>query len=404
MTTTTETVHDVTPKRRVLSFSRRKPRADGEPERRVLSFARKSVAAKEHGEAGKEHDEAGNGPKRVLSFGRRPSWGRLPKPTRQPSPSSLAALSTSQIRDVSIYKKNRDVSIGMSLKDWADGRDQSALVARIARDGVAAKSKQLVPGDSIVAVNGVPVVDYRHASEMLRAAEGVLQLVICTAGPLPDGWAAHVDKSGEAYYTHDALRLKSYAHPAAVVADMRREVMIAKAAAGAPMGLSLAQPEGAAEGVLVSHVTHDGLAARWLKAGDTLLAINDVAVSHYQDASRMLRAAEGEVRLLICTATELPDGWAAHVDKSGETYYTHDRLRLKTYSHPAAIDVDVPTSPRKSPRSASRNADPVARWHTAYHTVSLLNRLNGETERDDVQQASLASPHQAHGMLQYERV
>jgi len=322
---------------------------------------------------------------------------------KQPSPTSLAVFSTPQLREVSIYKKSHDVATGMSLHARADSLGKgSALVARVTRDSIAAKSTQLFAGDSIVAINGVAVMDYKHASELLRSAEGVVQLVITTAAALPDGWTSHVDKSGETYYAHAELRLKTFSHPAAVVADARREVTIHKTAADTALGLSLAEPDGDVEGVLISHVTRDGIAARWLKAGDTVLAVNDVDVTHYQDASRLLRAAVGDVRLRICTAAvALPEGWASHIDKNGETCYTHEQHRLMTFSHPAAVSVEsaCPSSPRKSPR----NADPVARWHRTYHTVSLLNSLNGDTERENMTQASL-SPSRARGMLQHERV
>lgn len=182
---------------RVLSFGRRPRQQSEKPERRM----------------------SGTAAVRSISFGR----ARNGVTTRTTSFGRARRMSYAgpSIREVTVYKNAGDV-LGMTLaKPGLDGfavEGQGVLVSRIAKGGAVAKSKRISAGDTICAVNGVSCLDYRHCAEQLRSAEGLIQLVVATAGGLPDGWEQRMDRKGVTYYRNAALRCTSYDHPSSIPA------------------------------------------------------------------------------------------------------------------------------------------------------------------------------------------
>lgn len=169
-----------------------------------------------------------------------------------------------------------------------------------------------------------------------------------------------------------------------------RELSLFKAG-DEPIGLSLVKPviEGLTpngEGVaMVSAVAAGSAAARSkkIKAGDLLCAVNGVRVRDFKHASDMIREAKGVIQCVIISPNGLPDGWEAHTDKKGVQFFRNAALNVKSYHHPAALTIVGPEqSPKKQRSSGDPTVSAVSRWHTAFHTVSLINSLAGETERE----------------------
>eukprot|EP00966_Prymnesium_polylepis_P004065 92945-Prymnesium_polylepis.1 len=149
---------------------------------------------------------------------------RLPEPAFQ-----CAAVRGKVVREVTLSRTRREDPLGMTLvKPMLEGDAADAatppLVASVAPGGLAAQAKGLQPGDLITAVNGVKVVDYKHAAEVLRNAEGTIQLVIETSGGVPDGWEVRTDKSGQTYYKLLGTNVKTYDHPAALEVSGRHSL------------------------------------------------------------------------------------------------------------------------------------------------------------------------------------
>lgn len=195
-----------------------------------------------------------------------------------------------------------------------------------------------------------------------------------------------------------------------------REVSLYKAG-DQPIGLSLVKPaiEGLSpngEGVaMVSAVAADSAAARSkrVKAGDLLCAVNGVRVRDFKHASELMRQAKGVIQCVIISPNGLPDGWEAHTDKKGIPIFKNAALNLTSYHHPAALTiVDREQSPKRQRSSGELPVSAVSRWHTAFHTVSLINSLAGETEREVRDQTGFTAGGEAGGVrvaaLQRERV
>lgn len=296
---------------------------------------------------------------------------------KQLSPTSLASVCAGgpRVCEVSFFKKSEDV-LGVHLAPKGDSC--GAVVAKINRDSIAAKSKRLLAGDTIMAVNGVAVTDHKHAMGLIRSAEGTVQCVVSTASALPEGWTEHTDRNGEVYFSNKELRRKSQIYPTAIDADIRREATINKPSKGAEIGISLVKPhilsryseeEGDSEVVLITHVARNGLAAERIVPGDMLRVVDGVNVADFKHAAEMLRAAEGGVHLVISSASALPEGWTEHTDKGGERYYIHEELRLKSFCHPAGVDIEAHTAPN-TPCKVPRCSEVVASCST-WRTISL---------------------------------
>jgi len=162
---------------------------------------------------------------RTLSFGRA---------RKQPAPRGTLAtprnahdhgLHASAPREVCLFKAD-DAPIGMTLvKPALDGlspEGEGVMVAALVPGGIAAKTKRIKSGDLLCAVNGVKVLDYKHAADLLRTAKGLVQCVIMSPSSLPDGWEAHTDRKGNVYFLHRESKLRSCYHPAAVSIKKRR--------------------------------------------------------------------------------------------------------------------------------------------------------------------------------------
>lgn len=177
-----------------------------------------------------------------------------------------------------------------------------------------------------------------------------------------------------------------------------REVSIFKHDGDDSLGLTLVKPvvNGApeGEGVLIASVVPGSIAAKTkrIHAGDWLCAVNGTRASDYKHAADLLRAARGVCQLVLATSEGLPDGWEAHTDRAGVVYYRHAALQLRSYAHPAALNIvkggsGSPESPVKKRRPSlgddAESSGALSRWHAAFHTVALVNSLAGETETID---------------------
>jgi len=192
-----------------------------------------------------------------------------------------------------------------------------------------------------------------------------------------------------------------------------RDVSVYKPSKDTPIGLALNVDHcavAATKGALIVKVAADSPAAKCgrFQPGDIIRAVNGVAATDVKHASALLRAAEGVVQLVILPATALPDGWAVQVDRSGEQFYTHEGLKLKSYAHPACINLEAQVAPESPPKRAraARAAGPLQRWHMAFHTVSVVNRFNGDVERIEKRRSrrGMENTHMGGNILQHERV
>jgi len=144
---------------------------------------------------------------------------------------------------------------------------------------------------------------------------------------------------------------------------------------GESLGLSLAYPaDTKAEGVIVTSLLPGGVVAKGkrVRAGDSIHAVNGVKVTDVEQATVMLKQAEGIIQLVITRASKLPKGWAEKSD-GGATYWVHAASETKSYAHPAAI---------------RHNADdtPVTlgdRFRGAVRKISLIKQLAQAADNED---------------------
>ena len=224
----------------------------------------------------------------------------------------------------------------------------------------------------------------RRASIGSTAAGGMLLASASAVGgvvrTLSFGRAARKPNATREHHPQAALREVTLVKPAAVPLGMT----LCKPAVGS------ARPEGG-ERVLIASIVQGGIVAKTKRVapGDGVEAVNGVKVRDYKHASQLLREAQGVIQLVISTSMALPEGWDAHTDAAGQTYYTNTTLQLKTYDHPACplqpLRGDDATPDDGSPAKRSKPADATSRWRAAFHTISLVNSLAGETERHDIQ-------------------
>jgi len=191
-----------------------------------------------------------------------------------------------------------------------------------------------------------------------------------------------------------------------------REVTIFKGAE-AVLGMTLAKPtiDGLTtdgEGVLVVRLLPGGIIAKTkrIAPGDLILAVNGVKCRNYSQAAQLLREAQGVLQLVITSTGPLPDGWQATTDKKGTTLFRNAALGVITHDHPLTAEGEAePEAEPECLASPKKMRTARDRWHTAYHTVSMVNSLAGETEREDRGRSSDDDLDALHTkVLQRERV
>lgn len=175
---------------------------------RKLSFSKRASAqARAPAESDSESTESASGNERV----RRTSLGAIGG-VRSLSFKRSRKSTSDPIKELDVYKKDKDTRLGLSLmmSDKETGRCD-VVVACVAEGALAAK-KGILAGDILLAVNGVKPSDHKEGSALLRESVGVVQLIIEKRPGLPSGWVK-TQRDGKAFFLHPDTLSGSYLHP-----------------------------------------------------------------------------------------------------------------------------------------------------------------------------------------------
>lgn len=96
------------------------------------------------------------------------------------TPSRVKSDYHSHLRQVVLHKSNAASRLGIVFK-MTNGTDQKVVfpvINMLSKDGLAAQSKALLPGDELLAVNGQCALTNYEACQLLREADADLQLVM----------------------------------------------------------------------------------------------------------------------------------------------------------------------------------------------------------------------------------
>ncbi|XP_023679346.1 E3 ubiquitin-protein ligase LNX isoform X2 [Paramormyrops kingsleyae] len=166
------------------------------------------------------------------------------------------------------------------------------LIQDIYREGVIAKDGRLLPGDTILKVNGIDISNVPHcyALAMLRQPGPLLRLTVLreqrhryrNSPPPPESPLGHGDSL---------------------------QVSLCKSCPSEQLGIKLVRrPE--AHGVYILHLLEGGLAARdgRLREHDRILAINgrDLRYGAPEQAAMLIQASEEQVHFIVSRQTSLP--------------------------------------------------------------------------------------------------
>jgi len=212
------------------------------------------------------------------------SFGRVPRKAKPSSQAQEASEHRDVIREVALHKASASDTLGVSLYTPAVAglapEGNGVIVAQVHRDSKAAAKLQ--PGDLLLAINGVAVADHKEASAALRAATGVIQVVIAPARPLPEGWKIRVEAKGEVQYFHRELNIHTPFHPAGLdMAHLQHAALDQQNSEDSqgddPHG---AQPAKAPRGSILDSPSKKqpneatGAASRWRKAFHKVAVVN----------------------------------------------------------------------------------------------------------------------------------
>ena len=167
---------------------------------------------------------------------------------------------------LTLHKETPEARAGIRLEDGDNG-----FVRIVDVDPTGPLCNAVQAGDYLMTINDERCTEFQQAVRTLKASHGDVRLLIARIVKLP--------------------RRASLASSGGVT------VVLKKKSSSSPLGVKL--EDGVGGGARIGDIDPAGPVAKMLRVGDHVLQVNDVPVSGYEHAVRMLRAAEGDVRLVI---------------------------------------------------------------------------------------------------------